>query len=185
MVVRWAHLVCVELALAGLTAAVCHLRPTSRGAVTLTSSDPTSAPHIDPNYLDTEYDRLVAARGLRWSRRVVMESEAFKPHSPKEYLPGVDVETDEQLAEAAGNIGTSIFHPVSTCAMGTSPFAKDASMWDSAFGAVVDSRLRVFGVDGLRVADASIMPQITSGNTNSPSIAIGEKAAELILSDNV
>lgn len=133
----------------------------------------------------------VAAKGLRWSRKVLLESEAFKPFAPKEYLPGAHIASDGQLAEAAGKIGTSIFHPVGTCAMGMCPYSRskgvsdfNISKWDSEYGSVVDSRLRVFGVRGLRVADASIMPQITSGNTNSPAIAIGEKAAEMILHDN-
>eukprot|EP00937_MAST-01D_sp_MAST-1D-sp2_P002467 g2467.t1 len=158
----------------GLTAAVCNLRPTSRGSVTITSPDVRMPPSIDPNYLATEEDRLVATRGLRITRKL-LEAPAFAPLEPREYLPGPTVDTDAQLAHAAGDIGTSIFHPVGTCKMGHSR-ERDPM-------AVVDGRLRVHGIAGLRVADASVMPRITSGNTNSPSVMIGEKAAELILED--
>ena len=156
-----------------LTAAVCNLRPTSRGTVELTSADSRSAPTIDPAYLTTAEDRDVAAKSLRITRKIVLESTAFQPLEPTEYVPGSHVETDEELAQAAGEIASSIFHPVGTCKMGP---AEDP-------GAVVDARLRVHGCRSLRVVDASIMPRITSSNTNSPTIAIAEKGAEMILAD--
>eukprot|EP00936_MAST-01D_sp_MAST-1D-sp1_P001940 g1940.t1 len=159
----------------GLTAAVCNLRPTSRGHVSLESPDPHCPPKIDPNYLDTENDKLVAARGLRITRRI-LEQPAFAHLVPEEYVPGTQLQSDSDLGRAAGDIGTSIFHPVGTCKMG-------ASLQHDPM-AVVDARLRVHGVEGLRVADASIMPRITSGNTNSPCVMIGEKAAEMILADH-
>ena len=159
----------------GLTAAVCNLRPTSRGSITLTSPDSRVPPAIDPNYLATEEDRLVAARGLRLTRRI-MAATPFSRHAPEEYVPGAELTTDEALAKAAGDIGTSIFHPVGTCKLGAD-LASDPT-------AVVDARLRVHGVRKLRVADASIMPVITSGNTNSPSVMIGEKASAMLLEDD-
>ncbi len=151
------------------TASVCNLRPTSRGSVHLTSADPFAAPTIAPNYLSTEEDRKVAADSLRLTRRIVAQP-ALAKYRPEEYLPGPNYQTDDDLARAAGDIGTTIFHPVGTCRMGR---ADDA-------GAVVDAQLRVHGIDGLRVVDASIMPTITSGNTNSPTIMIAEKAGEMI-----
>jgi choline dehydrogenase-like flavoprotein len=150
-----------------ITASVCHLRPESRGQVRLTSPDPLSAPEIAPNYLSTPGDRLAAARAIRLTRRIMAEAPMAKYH-PEEFRPGLDAETDHDLAEAAGRIGTTIFHPVGTARMGT----------DEA--AVVDPSLRVNGIAGLRVVDASIMPTITSGNTNSPTIMIAEKAAAMI-----
>ena len=149
----------------GLTTSVCNLRPTSRGSVTPSGSTTLDAPNIDPNYLDTEHDQLVAADALRLARRLVLDSKSFKEkYTPSEHFPGLHIETDEELAREAGNISTSIFHPVGTCKMGR---LDDAS-------AVVDDQLRVIGVNGLRVVDASIMPTIVSGNTNSPVIAIAE-----------
>jgi choline dehydrogenase len=148
------------------TASVCNLRPTSRGSVHAASPDPAAAPVIAPNYLSTEEDRRVAAASLRLTRRIV-GAPALAKYEPDELLPGATLTSDEELAGAAGDIGTTIFHPVGTCAM----------------GAVVDARLRVHGVAGLRVADASIMPVITSGNTNSPTLMIAEKAAEMIRED--
>src|SRR5690606_8326506 len=153
------------------TASVCHIRPESRGSVHIQSPDVCEAPRIAPNYLSTESDRLVAARAIRLTRRIV-EGEALSRYAPEEYLPGPDFQTDEQLAEAASQIGTTIFHPVGTCRMGQ----------DEDPMAVVDQRLRVLGVQGLRIADASVMPTITSGNTNSPTLMIAERAAEWILS---
>jgi len=148
------------------TASVCNLNPTSRGSVTLMSADPTAAPRIAPNYLSTEADRRIAAESLRWTRRIVGQP-ALARFKPEEYRPGVEHQTDEALARLAGDIATTIFHPVGTCRMGRTGDA----------AAVVDSRLRVQGVVGLRVADASVMPTITSGNTNSPTLMIAEKAA--------
>jgi choline dehydrogenase len=151
------------------TASVCNLRPTSRGTVHVTSADPFAAPTIAPNYLSTEEDRKVAADSLRLTRRIVAQP-ALAQYRPEEYLPGAAFQTDEELARAAGEIGTTIFHPVGTCRMGR---ADDAN-------AVVDAQLRVRGIEGLRVVDASVMPTITSGNTNSPTIMIAEKASEMI-----
>ena len=154
------------------TASVCHLRPSSRGEVQITSPDPFAAPRIAPNYLSTDSDRQVAARALRLTRRIVA-ADAMRRYQPQEIRPGPDCRSDEELARAAGEVGTTIFHPVGTCRMGP---ASDA-------GAVVDARLRCHRVPGLRIADASIMPTITSGNTNSPTLMIAEKAAEMMLAD--
>ncbi|QYY31550.1 GMC family oxidoreductase N-terminal domain-containing protein [Cupriavidus pinatubonensis] len=154
------------------TASVCNLRPTSRGSVHIDSADFRQAPVIAPNYLSTDEDRKVAADSLRLTRRIVA-SPALAPYRPEEWLPGPGFETDEALAEAAGNIGTTIFHPVGTCRMGRT---------DDPL-AVVDHRLRVHGIEGLRVVDASVMPLITSGNTNSPTIMIAERASDMLRED--
>jgi choline dehydrogenase len=154
------------------TASACNLRPTSRGSVHAGSADFRQAPVIAPNYLSTDEDRKVAADSIRLTRRIVA-SPALAPYRPEEWLPGPAFQTDEALAEAAGNIGTTIFHPVGTCKMGRA----DDPM------AVVDQRLRVLGIDGLRVVDASVMPLITSGNTNSPTIMIAERASDMIRED--
>jgi len=151
------------------TASVCNLRPTSRGAVRIRDRDPATAPIIAPNYLSTDNDRQIAARALRLTRQVVAQP-ALEAYRPEEYLPGAQFQTDEEMARAAGNIGTTIFHPTCTCAMGRSDDAQ----------AVVDSELRVRGMARLRVVDASIMPTITSGNTNTPTIMIAERGAALI-----
>ena len=150
------------------TASVCNLRPKSRGRVDIRSANPDDAPLIDPNYLSHPDDLSVAADAIRLTRHIVA-SPALQGFSPEEYLPGKDLQTEQQLYEAAARIGTTIFHPVGTCRMG-----QDTQ-------AVVDAELRVHGVPGLRVADASIMPDIVSGNTCSPTLMIGEKAAQLIL----
>lgn len=154
------------------TASVCNLRPESRGSVSIKSADPNTHPAIKPNYLSTEADRKVAIDSLKLTRLIV-GSPALAKYQPEEFKPGLSAQTDEQLAHAAGDIGTTIFHPVGTCKMGPS---NDA-------GAVVDSRLRVHGIDKLRVVDASIMPTITSGNTNSPTIMIAERASKMIIED--
>jgi choline dehydrogenase len=156
---------------AAFTATVCNLRPRSRGTIRATSADPLAPPAIQPNYLSEPVDRDVAVAGMKLVRRIVLESAAFAPHRPEEFRPGTAVQTDAQLAQAAGDIGTTIFHPVGTCRMGTD---RDA---------VVDPRLRLNGLSGLRIADASIMPTITSGNTNAPVIMIAEKAAAMVLED--
>jgi choline dehydrogenase len=153
------------------TASVCNLRPTSRGHVRIASADPYAPPKIAPMYLSTPEDRKVAADALTLTRNIVA-APAMKKYAPEEYKPGPHYRTEEELALAAGAIGTTIFHPVGTCRMGR---VDDA-------GAVVDSQLRVLGVGKLRVVDASVMPFITSGNTNSPTIMIAEKAAQLIRS---
>ena len=151
-----------------ITASVCHLRPESRGHVRIVSPDPAAHPEIAPNYLSTEGDRRVAARAIRLTRRI-MAQEPMTRYRPEEHRPGPQARSDAELAEAAGRVGTTIFHPAGTVRMGA-----DA-------GSVVDPQLRVRGVEGLRVADASIMPTITSGNTNSPTLMIAEKAAEMIV----
>ncbi|WP_020594542.1 GMC family oxidoreductase [Kiloniella laminariae] len=153
----------------GFTASVCNLRPESRGYIHLDGPDGRLKPIIAPNYLSTDKDRLVAAEAIRLTRRICNAS-SFARYSPVEHLPGAGITSDEDLAKAAGDIGTTIFHPVGTCKMGSDPQA------------VVDEQLRVIGIEGLRVADASIMPTITSGNTNAPTMMIAEKAADLILS---
>jgi choline dehydrogenase len=152
------------------TASVCNIRPESRGHVRIRSADPDAPPQIRPNYLATEGDRMVAADAIRLTRRIC-GAPAMARFSPDEFRPGPAFQSDEELATAAGEIGTTIFHPVGTCRMGS-----DA-------GAVVDERLRVHAMSGLRIADASIMPTITSGNTNAPVIMIAEKAAEMIKED--
>ncbi|OIR03808.1 alcohol dehydrogenase [mine drainage metagenome] len=154
------------------TASVCNLRPSSRGRVGIASRDPAAAPLIAPGYLSTDADRRLAAVSLKLARRIAA-MPALAPYRPEEYLPGPKYQSDDELAHAAGDIGTTIFHPVGTCKMGR---AEDGA-------AVVDSRLRVLGVTGLRVVDASIMPTITSGNTNSPSLMIAEKGARMIRED--
>jgi choline dehydrogenase len=152
------------------TASVCNLRPTSRGVVHIRDRNPATAPVIAPNYLSTDNDRLVAARALRLTRNIVAQP-AMAPYRPEEHQPGAQKQSDAELARAAGDIGTTIFHPTCTCAMGR---ADDPN-------AVVDSELRVRGIGRLRVVDASIMPTITSGNTNAPTVMIAERGSELIL----
>jgi len=150
-----------------ITASVCNLRPESRGHVRITAPDPAAHPEIAPNYLSTPGDRLVAARAIRLTRRIMAQAPMAR-YRPEEHLPGGDAEGDDALAEAAGRIGTTIFHPVGTARMGA-----DA-------GSVVDPALRVRGLERLRVVDASVMPAITSGNTNAPTLMIAEKAAAMI-----
>ncbi len=151
------------------TASVCNLNPTSRGTVQIRSPHAADAPSIAPNYLSTEADRLIAADSLRLTRRIVA-MPALERFKPREVKPGVEFQTDEELARLAGDIGTTIFHPVGTAKMGP---ARDPH-------AVVDDRLKVHGVAGLRIVDASVMPRITSGNTNAPVLMIAERAAEWI-----
>ncbi len=156
------------------TISVTNVQPTSRGTLTLKSADPTVPPAIHPNYLATPEDRRVAADSIRVTRRIVAQP-ALRPYAPAEYLPGPQVRDDDEgaLVKSAGDIGTTIFHPVGTARMGRADDAR----------AVVDARLKVIGIDGLRVADASVMPSITSGNTNSPTMMIAEKGAAMILQD--
>lgn len=153
------------------TASVCDLRPQSRGTVEIRSALADAAPIIRPNYLSHEADLKVAADAIRLTRRIAA-APALARFTPVEYLPGASLQTDEQLRQAASGIGTTIFHPVGTCKMGQGP------------DAVVDERLRVHGVVGLRVVDASIMPTITSGNTCSTVVMIAEKAALMIIEDD-
>jgi choline dehydrogenase len=155
------------------TASVCNVQPTSRGELRLRSADPAAPPAISPNYLSTDDDRRVAADSLRVTRRIVAQP-ALAPYKPLEHLPGPSVgDDDASLIKAAGDVGTTIFHPVGTVKMGR----------DSDPLAVVDERLRVLGVEGLRIIDASVMPTITSGNTNAPTMMIAEKGAAFILED--
>ncbi len=156
-----------------ITVSVCNLNPTSRGHVRIRSGAFTDAPMISPNYLATQEDRQVAADSLRQVREI-MAQPAMKTHHPQEWKPGVQYQTDEELAKLAGDIASTIFHPVGTARMGR----KDDPT------AVVDPRLKVKGIEGLRVVDASIMPEITSGNTNAPTLMIAEKAARWILEDH-
>ena len=154
----------------GVTTSVCNLRPQSRGTSHIRDADYRSAPAIKPNYLSAPADRLIAAEGIRLTRRICAQP-ALAKYQPEEFKPGADIASDEQLAKAAGDIATTIFHPVGTCKMGDDPLS------------VVDERLRVRGIGGLRVVDAAVMPTITSGNTNSPVIMIAEKAADMIRED--
>ena len=151
-----------------ITPSVCNLRPTSRGHVRIRSADPLAAPEIRLNYLSTAEDQRVAARSMRMTR-TIMAAQALAKYEPKEWRPGSEVQDDAGLVRAAGDLGTTIFHPVGTCKMGSDPLS------------VVDDELRVHGIDGLRVIDASIMPRITSGNTNAPTYMIAERGAESIL----
>lgn len=152
------------------TASVCNLRPLSRGRIDLRSVDPQAPPVIQPNYLSHPEDLRVAADAIRLTRRIVA-APALAAYRPEEYLPGPALQSEEALRDAAGRIGTTIFHPVGTCAMG------------QGVEAVVDAELKVHGVPGLRIADASVMPEIVSGNTCSPTLMIAERAATLVLED--
>jgi len=155
-----------------ITASVCNLNPTSRGSVSLKSADFNDAPAIAPNYLSTDEDRKVAADSLRVTRRIMSQS-AMASYAPEEYKPGAQYQSDEDLARLAGDIASTIFHPVGTTRMGR----------DDDPMAVVNSRLQVRGIQGLRVVDAGVMPAITSGNTNSPTLMIAEKAAHWMAID--
>jgi choline dehydrogenase-like flavoprotein len=157
------------------TASVANVQPTSRGHVRLKSANPADAPAIQPNYLSTDEDRRIAADSIRVTRRIVAQP-ALAPYRPVEYLPGdaVSGDDDATLVKAAGDIGTTIFHPVGTAKMGR----------DSDPMAVADERLRIIGLDRIRVVDASVMPTITSGNTNSPTMMIAEKGAAMIIQDS-
>jgi choline dehydrogenase len=152
-----------------ITASVCNLRPSSRGSVHINSLDPEAPPVIAPNYLSTDEDRKVAAESLRLTRKII-ESPALQPYAPDEYKPGKQYQSDAELVKAAGDIGTTIFHPVGTCKMGR----------DDDPMAVLDSQLRVRGIHHLRVVDASAMPTITSGNTAAPTMMIAQRAVELL-----
>jgi choline dehydrogenase-like flavoprotein len=153
-----------------MTASVCNLRPESRGSVRLAAPDCRAAPRIQPNYLSTERDREVAVRAIELTRSIASKP-AFAKFQPEEFLPGPDYRTPDELVVAAGKIGTTIFHPVGTCRMGADRQS------------VVDPRLRLRAIGRLRVADASIMPTITSGNTNAPTMMIAEKAARMMIED--
>ncbi len=155
-----------------LTVSVCNLNPESRGEVSIQSNSIDSPPRIAPNYLSTASDKLIAAQSLRKAREIAAQP-ALSRYQPKEWKPGVQYQSDDELSHLAGDIASTIFHPVGTAKMGKPDDP----------GAVVDSRLRVLGVDGLRIADASVMPTITSGNTNAPTLMIAEKAARYMLQD--
>jgi choline dehydrogenase len=155
---------------AGMTVAVCPVRPESRGTIMAQSPDPLQYPAIRPNYLSAPNDLRVLIAGIQHTRRIFAQP-AIAQYSVTETVPGADIATDEQFAEFARNAGTNVFHPVGTCKMGTDPMA------------VVDPRLRVHGIAGLRVIDASVMPAVTTGNTNAPTIMIGEKGAAMIRED--
>jgi choline dehydrogenase len=153
-----------------ITPSVCNLRPTSRGRVRIRSADPNAHPSILLNYLSTPEDRKVAVDSIGMTRRI-MNARALQKYQPEEFLPGLDIESEEDLARAAGELGTTIFHPVGTCRMGRDSMG------------VVDERLKVRDMAGLRVIDASVMPRITSGNTNAPTTMIAERGAEMIIED--
>ncbi|HSH43062.1 MAG TPA: GMC oxidoreductase, partial [Arenicellales bacterium] len=152
-----------------ITPSVCNLQPTSRGRVRIKNAEPRAYPSIAPCYLSTEADRRVAVAGMRFTRRI-MAAPALERFEPSEWKPGDSAQSDEELLHAAGDLATTIFHPVGTCKMGPDEMA------------VVDDRLKVKGVANLRVIDASIMPRITSGNTNAPTVMIAEKGAEFVRS---
>jgi choline dehydrogenase len=154
----------------GVTASICVLRPESRGHLHITSADPVAQPAIVANYLAEEVDRQATLDGMKLARRI-SEQPAFKQHLMREVVPGPDVMSDEQLLATAREKGATVFHPCGTCKMGSDPKA------------VVDQRLRVRGISGLRVIDASIMPNMISGNTNAPTIMIAEKASDMIRED--
>ena len=154
-----------------ITASVCNIRPQSRGSIHIVSPDDRQQPSIKPNYLSTIEDQRVAAQSIRITRNIVSQP-SFMKYQPQEFKPGPTFgDSDEELSKAAGEVGTTIFHPVGTARMGSDDLS------------VVDNRLRVHGVAGLRIVDASIMPTITSGNTNSPVIMIAEKASDMIRED--
>ncbi len=152
------------------TPTVCNLRPTSRGHISIASSDTRVDPKITMNYLSTHEDKKVAVQAIRLTRDIVLKSNAFKPYAPEELRPGINLDDDEIVSEV-GKYANTVFHPVSTCRMGNDE------------NAVVSDRLLVHGLEGLRIVDASVMPHITSGNTNAPTIMIAEKAADMILAN--
>ena len=155
------------------TASVCNLRPTSRGHIRIRSPDPRAHPAITLNYLSTPADQGIAAQSLRVIRRIITGTQTMKQYAPEEFVPGPAFQSEQELVKAAGNVGTTIFHPVGTCKMGR---ADDPT-------AVVDPDLKVRGIESLRVIDASIMPTITSGNTNSPTLMIAERGSALVIAD--
>jgi len=155
----------------GITPTVANIRPSSRGEISIVSNDSRVNPKIKMNYLSTQDDRIVAAQGLKLVRKIMLETETFKKYEPEEYRPGVHITDDEELVKAGSEFTQTIFHPVGTCKMG-----KDDN-------AVVNDKLYMHGLKNLRVIDASIMPNITSGNTNAPTIMIAEKGAEFILNN--
>ena len=156
----------------GITPTVANIRPTSRGEINIVSNDSRVYPKIKMNYLSTEDDRYVAAQGLKLIRKIMLETKTFKKYETEEYRPGLHIQDDEELVKAASDYSQTIFHPVGTCKMGNDD------------NAVVSDKLKVHGIENLRVIDASIMPNITSGNTNAPTIMIAEKASDMIIEDS-
>jgi choline dehydrogenase len=154
----------------GMTCAICPVKPDSRGTVMARSADPFDKPAIRPNYLSARSDQALLAAGIRMVRAIFAQA-AIAPHSVEEMMPGPGAVSDEDLLAFNRQYGSTLYHPVGTCRMGEGP------------DAVVDSRLRVHGFDGLRVIDASVMPTLTTGNTNAPTIMIGEKGAAMIRED--
>jgi choline dehydrogenase len=154
----------------GFSASVCQLRPESRGSLRIRSADPTAPPEIRINYLATEVDRTANVEGLKILRKI-LQAPALRSYVTEEVDPGIKVSTDEELLNFCRQRGSTVYHPTSTCRMGSDPLA------------VVDQRLKVRGIEGLRVVDASIMPDLVSGNTNAPVIMIAEKASDMILQD--
>jgi choline dehydrogenase len=155
----------------GITPTVANVRPTSRGEINIVSSDSRIYPKIKMNYLSTQDDRNVAAKGLKLIRKIMLETNTFKQYEPEEYRPGIQFQKDEDLVKAGSEYSQTIFHPVGTCKMGTDE------------NSVVNEKLSAHGIENLRIVDASIMPNITSGNTNAPTIMIAEKASDMILSN--
>ena len=156
----------------GITPTVANIRPTSRGEINIVSNDSREHPKIKMNYLSTEDDRYVAALGLKIIRKIMLETNTFKQYEPEEYRPGIHIEDNEELVKAASDYAQTIFHPVGTCKMGNDSLS------------VVNDKLKVHGIENMRVIDASIMPNITSGNTNAPTIMIAEKGSDMILKGN-
>jgi len=156
----------------GITPTVANVRPTSRGEINIVSNDSREYPKIKMNYLSTEDDRYVAALGLKIIRKIMLETKTFKKYEPEEYRPGIHIEDNEELVKAASDYAQTIFHPVGTCKMGNDNHS------------VVNDELKVHGIENMRVIDASIMPNITSGNTNAPTIMIAEKGSDMILKSN-
>ena len=153
------------------TPTVANIRPTSKGEINIISKDSREHAKIKMNYLSSDEDRKVAAAGLKLIRKIVLESNEFKKYEPEEFRPGINIQDNEELVKAGSNYAQTIFHPVGTCKMGNDE------------NAVVSDELKVHGIDNLRVIDASVMPNITSGNTNAPTIMIAEKGADMILNN--
>ena len=152
------------------TPTICNLRPTSRGHITIASKDTREDPKIITNYLSTDEDKKIAVKAIKITRNIVQNSKAFKAYEPEELRPGLNL-SDDEIVKEVGKFANTVFHPVGTCKMGNDEKA------------VVNDRLVAHGLEGLRIVDASVMPHITSGNTNAPTIMIAEKAADMIIAD--